>query len=155
MSLPSLEKEGSGPRVASLVHIGRYLLRVPFLRNILFACLVMALMLPLSLWVSALSAHPIRVLLTAVAAGMLGIVVVALFNAVRAMLVHKEMHASMRQAKDELEARVENRTEDLLRSNQELQQEIAERRQVDSPCAPARPGSIADRNHSQSGFFQG
>jgi two-component system, cell cycle sensor histidine kinase and response regulator CckA len=132
MSLPSLEKERSGPRVESLVHVGRYLLRVPFLRNILVACLVMALMLPLSLWVSALSTHPARVLLMAVAVGMLGIVVVELFKAVRAMLAHKEVHASMRQAKDELEARVENRTEDLLRSNQELQQEIAERRQVDS-----------------------
>jgi two-component system, cell cycle sensor histidine kinase and response regulator CckA len=132
MSLPSLEKEGYEPRVESLVHIGRYLLRVPFLRNILLACLVMALLLLLSLWVSALSTHPIRVLLVAIAACMLGIVVVALFKAGRAMLAHKELHASLRHARDELETRVENRTEDLLRSNQGLQQEIAERRQVES-----------------------
>ena len=52
--------------------------------------------------------------------------------------VHKEMEATLRQARDELEQRVIERTHELIESNLRLQQEIEERKHAETALAEVR-----------------
>ncbi|RJQ68924.1 MAG: PAS domain S-box protein [Desulfobacteraceae bacterium] len=67
---------------------------------------------------------------TLIAAGMTIIVLLLLFKAGQAMLARQAAEKELRQAREALEARVAQRTGELIRSNEELQQEIGQRRQA-------------------------
>lgn len=55
----------------------------------------------------------------------------ALFRAIRYAAERKKVQEALRQAHDELERRVEERTAELVAANQQLQEEIAKRRQTE------------------------
>jgi PAS domain S-box-containing protein len=63
-----------------------------------------------------------------IAAGMMVIVVIALFRAAAAILSHSEMDRALQQNHEELEVRINERTRALIEANKELQLEIIERR---------------------------
>ncbi len=56
----------------------------------------------------------------------------ALYKTAGTMLAHRKVYGALRQAREELEVRVKERTEDLIEANKELQMEIIERRQAES-----------------------
>ncbi len=56
----------------------------------------------------------------------------ALYKTAGTMLSHRKVDAALRNAREELEQRVRERTEDLIEANKELQMEIIERRQAES-----------------------
>jgi PAS domain S-box-containing protein len=62
----------------------------------------------------------------------------ALFRAIRYAAERKKVQEALRQAHDELERRVEERTAELVAANQQLQEEIVKRRQTEAALAAER-----------------
>ena len=131
-SLSHGSTEPSAPPYSPLT-ICRYVLQVHFLRNILLACLLMALLLPLYSWFHlAPQNHRSNVILFVMALGLLGVVLVALYRAGHAMLAHQQVDAVLRRVRDDLELRVDTRTRDLSLTNAALEEKIAQHRQAEA-----------------------
>lgn len=71
--------------------------------------------------------HRSNLTIGVIAIFMLGVVVAILFQASAAMMTHSKMDRAIHEARDLLEQRVQERTQELINANKDLQMEIMER----------------------------
>ncbi|MDA8140315.1 MAG: PAS domain-containing protein [Desulfobacteraceae bacterium] len=114
----------------SPAQVGRYIIKVPFLRNLLLVCLAVICAYPLTIWFCPTPSLS-WIAALCVAATMLVLVVIILLQAGRAMLAHQAMDEALRQDRHNLELSVDQRTADLIQSNKDLQLEISHRKQAE------------------------
>lgn len=72
--------------------------------------------------------HRSNLTIGVIAIFMMGVVVAILFKASAAIMTHSQMDRAIHEARDLLEQRVQERTQDLINANKDLQIEIMERR---------------------------
>lgn len=76
--------------------------------------------------------HHSNLAIVLITLAMVAVLMIALFKAGHAMLAHQAADKALQRARNDLETRVIQRTGELIRSNEDLQQEIGDRRQAET-----------------------
>ena len=79
-----------------------------------------------------------RAVLSILAISLLGAIIVVLTRAVQGIIKREEAEVELRKARDALEQRVKERTTELVETNEELKQEIDERKQMEDKMRKSR-----------------